>query len=289
MMISGFKKGSFHTLPDYMSGSIIQQYHGAEAGAEHAHKHGYTHWYIDGANKEDRPGQWSQIRIKKMRNLIQELGVTPVYHGNFKAPLGSDVAELRAAALKYLKTEIDLSAELGAPLILHGGGIVEPRGVREALKLALEGYTETVAEAQEYAEARGVELWLENLSNYRKFHPFYYVFTNIEEYRFVLDRVPGIKMLYDVCHETVGGGDPVEVFKELHSHIAAFSFSDTDGMRDSHWPLGVGTIDWNGLTKAIIEKDWYGMVAFETRNVDPVENIRFVTDLYRTHKQAVAV
>ncbi|MCY7294562.1 sugar phosphate isomerase/epimerase [Alteromonas sp. a30] len=279
-MIKDSQKNNFLSFPLYMSGAIIQQYHGAEAGAEHAYEHGYTHWYIDGANKEDRPSEWSSERIKNMRNKIQELGVSPVFHGNFKAPLASDVPELRKAALEYLKTEIDLSAELGAPVILHGGGIVEPRSVKEAIEQALEGYVETIQEAMSYAQSKGVELWLENLSNYQRFHPFYYVFTNIKHYRYVLDRVPGIKMIFDVCHETVGGGDPLAVFNELHDRIAAFSFSDTDGTRDSHWPLGKGKIDWNGLTKCIVEKDWHGLVAFETRNVEPKENIQFVNALY---------
>jgi L-ribulose-5-phosphate 3-epimerase len=288
-MINSKLKNNLLSFPPYMNGAIIQQYHGAEAGAEHAHKHGYTHWYIDGANAEDRPSKWSDSRIEKMRHKMHELGVTPVFHGNFKAPLASDVPELRKAALEYLKAEIDLSAKLGAPLILHGGGIVEPRTVKEALNLAIQGYVETVSEAVEYAKEKGVELWLENLSNYQRFHPFYYVFTNIEHYRYVLDRVPGVKMIFDVCHETVGGGDPIEVFNELHDRIAAFSFSDTDGARDSHWPLGMGTIDWDGLTKQIIEKDWKGLVAFETRNVEPVENINFVNTLYEINSIAEVV
>lgn len=267
-----------------MTGSIIQQYHNAEEGAEHAFKNSYTHWYIDGANTDDQPNRWSDIRIENMRKKISSLGVKPVFHGNFKAPLASDVPELRQAALNYLKTEIDLAAKLDAPVILHGGGIVEPRSVKDALALAMDGYVDTVSKAMDYANGKGVELWLENLSNYRRFHPFYYVFTNIDDYRYLLDQVPNAKMILDVCHETVGGGDPVNVFDELHEHIAAFSFSDTDGARDSHWPLGMGKIDFNGLTRKIIEKDWKGMVAFETRDIDPAENIHYVNSLYDENK-----
>ncbi|TKF74161.1 sugar phosphate isomerase/epimerase [Vibrio kanaloae] len=277
------KKNNKLELPSFMDGSIIQQYHGAEDGALHASNNGYSHWYIDGANYEDSPSQWSNDRIEKMLSLMSELQVKPIYHGNFKVPLASDVPVLRKAAVEYLKKEIDLSSKLGAPLILHGGGIVEPRYVKDALNNAIESYVETVQEAKNYADDVGVELWLENLSNYRKFHPFYYVFTNINEYRYVLDSVKDIKMIYDVCHEKVGGGDPVEVFSSLHDRIAAFSFSDTDGQRDSHWPLGVGSIDFDGLTRKIIEKNWNGFVAFETRNVDPKENIKFVNELYRKH------
>ncbi|KID55347.1 xylose isomerase [Pseudoalteromonas luteoviolacea] len=267
-------------LPPFMSGSVIQQYHVAEEGMMHAYNHGYTHWYIDGANEQDAPRNWSDERIEKLREKMAELNVKPVYHGNFKAPLASDVVEIRRAAQKFLRDEIDLAAKLGAPLILHGGGIVEPRYVKQALSEALDGYVETVSEAKAYADEVGCELWLENLSNYQRFHPFYYVFTNIHHYRYVLDRVPGVKMLFDVCHESVGGGDPVAVFNEIHDRVAAFSFSDTDGERDSHWPLGMGTIDFQGLIDAVVKNNWEGPIAFETRDVEPTENINYVNELF---------
>lgn len=266
-----------------MTGCVIQQYHGAEDGARHAAKHGYSHWYIDGANYEDAPARWDDDRCAAMRGLMRQLDVRPIYHGNFKAPLASDVPELRAAAVGYVKVEIDVAGKLGAPLIIHGGGIVEPRNVKEAIDVGLAGFVESLQTLGAYAADRGVELWLENLSHYKKFHPFYYMFTNIEHYRYVLSRVPELKMLFDVCHETVGGGDPVAVFEELSDRIAAFSFSDTDGQRDSHWPLGEGTIDFDGLTASIVRRQWRGLVAFETRLADPAENLRFTRELYNKH------
>lgn len=44
-----------------MAGLIIQQYHGAEDGSLHASNYGYFHWYIDRANYEGSPSQWSII------------------------------------------------------------------------------------------------------------------------------------------------------------------------------------------------------------------------------------
>ncbi|WP_028876977.1 sugar phosphate isomerase/epimerase family protein [Teredinibacter turnerae] len=276
-------------MPAYMTGCIMQQYYGAEDGARHTAENGYTHWYIDGSNYDDIPSKWDNARTENMCNLMQELDVQAVYHGNFKNPLASDVPDIRKAALSYLKSEIDLCEKFTAPLIIHGGAIVEPRSVKEAMSIALDGFVEVMQEASAYATDKGVELWLENLSNYQAFHPFYYTFTNIDQYRYVLPQIPNAKMIFDVCHETVGGGDPLAVFEELSDSIAAFSFSDTDGKRDSHWPMGEGNVDFDGLTRLIIENEWKGVVAFETRGAKPNENIDYVSALYEKHRNPQAL
>jgi sugar phosphate isomerase/epimerase len=209
----------------------------------------------------------------------EHLDVYPIYHGNFKNPIASDVPELRSAAMGYLKSEIDLSAKIGAPLIVHAGGIVEPRKVKTAKSRALDGFINTMKEAYAYADAKGVELWMENLSNYQKFHPFYYILTNLEEYLYVIEALDNPKIILDVCHETVGGGDPIEVFLKINEYVAAFSFSDTLGDRDSHSPLGKGVIDYPRLLKEIYKADWQGVVAFETRGVDPRANLKFLNQI----------
>ncbi|MND68889.1 fructoselysine 3-epimerase [compost metagenome] len=252
--------------PEYITGTAQQNYLTAEHGILEAAKQGYTHWYIDGSLPGERPSDWTENRIAALRESISNMGVKPVYHGNFKAPLGSDVRELGGAALDYIKREVDLSSALGgAPVIVHGGGIVEPRLVIEARRLGLNTLIDNLGELVEYARERNVEIWLENLSNYTKFHPFYYICVAEDEYAEVLENVPGLKFFLDVSHAHVNDGDPVKVFERLHQHVVGMSFSDNKGERDSHFPLGRGTLDYPGLIKAILKHEWHGLVGFETR------------------------
>ncbi|MFY0728577.1 sugar phosphate isomerase/epimerase family protein [Pseudomonas sp. NFX15] len=254
--------------PEYISGTAQQNYLTAEAGILEAAKQGYSHWYIDGSLPGEHPSDWTESRIEALCETISRLGVKPIYHGNFKAPLGSDVRELGGAALDYIKREVDLSSALGgAPVIVHGGGIVEPRLVIEARRLGLNALIDNLGELVEYARERNVEIWLENLSNYTKFHPFYYICVNEEEYAEVLGSVPGLKLFFDVshAHAHVNDGDPVKVFERLHQYVVGMSFSDNKGERDSHFPLGRGSLDYPGLVKAILKHEWRGLVGFETR------------------------
>jgi sugar phosphate isomerase/epimerase len=252
--------------PEYMNGVAQQNYLKAEQGILEAAAQGYSHWYIDGSLPGERPAEWTTSRIEALQETMGRLNVKPVYHGNFKAPLGSDVPELGGAALDYIKREVDLSASLGgAPVIVHGGGIVEPRLVIEARRTGLAMLIDNLGELVEYARQRNVEIWLENLSNYTRFHPFYYICVTEDEYVEVLDNVPGLKFFFDVSHAHVNDGNPVAVFERLHQHVVGMSFSDNKGDRDSHFPLGRGSLDYPGLVEAIMKHEWRGLIGFETR------------------------
>ncbi|MFL6622725.1 MAG: sugar phosphate isomerase/epimerase family protein [Sulfurifustis sp.] len=266
-------------LPPFMTGFGVQQYHRAEDGIVRAAEEGCTHWYIDGASFADRAAAWNKLRFENMRSLIDRYNVKPIYHGSFKIPLSSDVPELRDISVQYVLREVDVAAELSAPLIVHGGGIVEPREVSQAKERALEGLIASIRTIANYAEDKGVPIWLENLSNYMKFHPFYYIYTHMPEYERVLSEVDNIWMLLDVCHDSVGGGDPTETFVKFNKRVAAFSFSDTEGGRDSHLPLGLGRIDFKRLVKHILALDWKGVVAFETRGIDVTKNVEYLNRL----------
>jgi sugar phosphate isomerase/epimerase len=267
--------------PEYVTATAQQNYLTAELGIQEAAKQGYSHWYIDGSLPGERPADWSEKRIKAMRETISKVGVKPIYHGNFKAPLGSDVREMSGAALEYIKREVDLSSALGgAPVIVHGGGIVEPRLVIEARRSGLNTLIDNLGELVDYARERNVEIWLENLSNYTRFHPFYYICVNEEECSEVLGNVPGLKFFFDVSHAHVNEGDPVKVFERLHQHVVGMSFSDNKGERDSHFPLGRGTLDYPGLVKSILKYEWRGLVGFETRGSTLSESIAYLNGVH---------
>ncbi|MFC5473395.1 sugar phosphate isomerase/epimerase family protein [Paraherbaspirillum soli] len=238
----------------------------AEEGLAEAAIHGYSHWYIDGSLVGERPADWTEARISAMCKSIEDAGIKPIYHGNFKAPLGSDVPEMALAAVNYVKREIDLCAQLGGiPLIVHGGGIVEPRLVKEARSIGLENLIRNLNELVAYGRERNVDIWLENLCNYNKFHPFYYIYTTEDEYAKVLEQVPGIYFFLDVSHAHVNDGAPIQVFERFHHRIAGMSFSDNAGDRDSHMPLGRGNLDYPQLLQAIRKVSWQGIIGFETR------------------------
>ncbi|KTB71756.1 sugar phosphate isomerase/epimerase family protein [Pseudomonas syringae] len=266
--------------PAFMTATALQDYLGAETGLRTAHEQGYSHWYIDGSLEGERPVDFTPARIAALNEMIDSTGLKPVFHGNFKAPLGSDVDALAAAALDYVKQEVDICAALGgAPLIVHGGGVVEPRLVKEAREKGLDRLIANLQELVAYGEARGVEIWLENLCNYTRFHPFYYICTTEDEVEHVLNSVPGLHMFLDVSHAYVNEGDPLSFFWKFTDRVVGMSFSDNNGDRDSHFPLGRGNLDFTGLVNAIQYTGWKGLIGFETRGGTLRGSVDFLNQL----------
>ncbi|MFK0312315.1 sugar phosphate isomerase/epimerase family protein [Pseudomonas sp. NPDC090233] len=254
------------TWPAFMTASALQDYLSAETGLQSAVEQGYSHWYIDGSLEGEGPADFTAERLAELNQRMASSGVKPIFHGNFKAPLGSDVEALAAAALDYVKKEVDVCAALGgAPLIVHGGGVVEPRLVKEAREKGLGRLIDNLRELVAYGKERGVEIWLENLCNYTRFHPFYYICTTEDEVEQVLEAVPGLHMFLDVSHAYVNGGDPLSFFWKFTDRVVGMSFSDNNGDRDSHFPLGRGNLDFPALVNAIQYTGWKGLIGFETR------------------------
>ncbi|WP_252979221.1 hypothetical protein [Pseudomonas cyclaminis] len=82
----------------FCTGVAHQKYLAAEKGLDTAIEGGCTHWYIDGSLFGEMVDDWTDERIASLQVQIAATGVKPVYHGNFKAPLGSDVEAFRVAA-----------------------------------------------------------------------------------------------------------------------------------------------------------------------------------------------
>lgn len=267
--------------PPFMAAAAQQDYLTAEAGLARALEQGYSHWYIDGSLEGERPEDFTPARVEALNAMVRQSGVQPILHGNFKSPLGSDVPALAEAALHYACREVDLCAALGgAPLIVHGGGVVEPRLVSDIRRAGLEQLIRNLQSLVAYGAERGVEIWLENLCNYTRFHPFYYICTTPEEVAAVLEQVPGLHLFFDVSHAYVNGGDPVAMFQRFHPRIVGMSLSDNNQDRDAHLPLGAGNLPFSTLLTAIRACRWRGMIGLETRGGTLGQAVQHLTALH---------
>ncbi len=267
----------------------LQEYHSAEDGLMEAVKANYTHWYIDGSLEENFTEAWDEKRICTLQEKIQRHNVKPIYHGNYKVPLASDISILRQTAIEYTKKEIDLASYFNSPVIIHGGAIVEPRLVNKAKKAALDNYLDSIQVLLEYAKAKNIEIYLENLSNYKNYRPFHYVFTDMDEFEYILNKISDVKFFLDIGHANICDGSPVDIIKKYHTRIAAMSFSNNDGKRDQHLRLSNGTIDYKQILSTILTTQWKGMIAFETRGVSAVQSIYDLFDFYQETIQSDSI
>ncbi|HET6355443.1 sugar phosphate isomerase/epimerase family protein [Streptomyces sp.] len=257
----------------FAAGIATQEYLTAEEGAIRAHEEECTHWYVDMSLPSDHAHEWPRPRRRSLAKLADGLGVRPIVHGNFRAPLSTEIPEVAVGILAYLETELQLASDLGAPLIVHGGALVDPRPTESGRWSALQRFLRILEQALVVAEGLGVEVWVENLSHYPRFRPFTYVFTRYADFVTVRDYLPETAFIFDVGHANVNQTLPLNLFQEMREAIKAISVSDNDGRADSHLGLGRGHVPIKELTGVIGETGWSGLVAFETRGAPVREGV----------------
>ncbi len=265
-----------------ITGYAQQLYLFAEAGLEQAKLDGSHYWYIDGSLLEEYPKHWPEKRLETLCKRMEEYKIKALFHGNFKVPLSSDIQEVRESAIRYVFSEIDICSILKAPIILHGGAIVEPRLVLKAKRLSIDHYLRSLEVIAKYAEQKKVTILLENLSNYKHYRPFHYIFTTPEEYQYIFDRLDeNVRFFFDIGHSAIGEGDPISVINDFSKKIWGMSFSNNDGVKDQHLGLYQGVINYFEVVKKIIEVEWKGVVAFEVRGKTFKQNIEELEEIFK--------
>jgi sugar phosphate isomerase/epimerase len=270
------------SLP-FVTGVAVQRYLSGEEGLAAAQEEGCSHWYIDASLMEDMPHNWSAERSRNLVAAAADRGLSPILHGNFRAPLASEIPEVQAASLQYVRREIDLAASLEATsLVIHGGAFVEPRPTKAHRDAALERFLTLLGDVVREATEKGVEVWLENLSYYPKFRPFSYVFTREADFEAALSALPDLKFILDVGHANVNQAAAVPIFEKYSSSIAALSLSNNSGDQDAHLALDEGTLSIRQITDAIRSRGWEGIIAFETRNESVDAGLNYLTKIWQS-------
>ncbi|MEU1885512.1 sugar phosphate isomerase/epimerase family protein [Micromonospora sp. WMMD987] len=278
---------SSYTSPlPFVTGVAVQRYLAAEEGLTAAHEEGCSHWYIDASLLSDMPSEWSDTRIKNLVTAADDHGMSPILHGNFRAPLASEIPEIRDASLEYLRREVELAAALRATsLVVHGGAFVEPRPTKAHRAAALDRFLSLLSVVVREATEQGVEIWLENLSYYPRYRPFSYVFTREPDYATAQAAIPEIKFILDVGHANVNQELALPAFAGYSSSIVALSLSNNDGDQDAHLGLTDGTLSIRQVLDVIREADWSGLIAFETRNESVTTGITHLSRLWAAGRQ----
>lgn len=269
--------------PPFVTYYALQNYLSAENGIIDASQNNFDYWYIDASHESERPDKWDSRRIDNLNSLVETCKVSPLLHGNFKIPIASDVNEIQIASIKYIKKEIDLAEKIQAPLIIHGGGIVEPRLVKNVKRKSLEIFINSLEVILNYAELKNVTIFVENLSNYKNYVPFHYIFTNEIEISYVLEKLPEIKIFFDIGHANIGC-DPLNFFSQFHFAIHGISISNNNGIKDQHLSFQKGTIDYTKFIAKMIDIKWKGIVSFEIRDKKPNEYLNELLTLYEYSK-----
>jgi sugar phosphate isomerase/epimerase len=90
----------------------------------------------------------------------------------------------------------------------------------------------------------------------------------------------GLFFFFDIGHSNIGNEDTLQVFKDFHKKIKGISLSNNNGNQDQHLPISTGILNYTDIVKSIIECNWKGLVAFETRGIDTQNTLLELKNIY---------
>ncbi|MFH2098959.1 MAG: sugar phosphate isomerase/epimerase, partial [Pseudomonadota bacterium] len=194
---------------------------------------------------------------ERLRGLLASHGMEVVGHTDPALPWAYPLESLRRACLAELSRAAKTFQALGARVMnIHPCYAAPPRMKSRLLELNRAALTEVARMAVDH----GLVLALEN---------FLPPFDTVTVFRDLLDNAPGTALHLDAGHANLGGDDSETFIQALSSRLAHVHFSDNRGNADHHMPLGVGTVPWGRVVRALKAAGYDGTITLEVFCGDP--------------------
>lgn len=212
---------------------------------------------------------------EEIRALLKELGLKVACYIDFvpSPAIGNAAAAQRAR--EQIRRNLDLTERLGAGVYMFApGGYADfIRGVPRE-KVA-EAFAEDLAYAVELADKKGITVVIEDAPDIT------FPMCSAEEVLALLEKVPGLRHVFDTGNMIAQGDDPVEFYDQLapylsHAHLKDMRFSDGtptpgygvgDFCANGRYMVGVlhgeGMVDFATLLPRIKKSGFDGYMAVE--------------------------
>lgn len=215
----------------------------------------------------DSPRAHHSIILKQKQKILGALdryGMKLVCHLPTFVSTADLTARLREASLRETLEALEVAAAL-QPLkvVLHPSMIVglSVLVIHQAKEYAMESLSVIV----EKAEALGIELCIENL------FPQSHSLVEPEDFIEVFDKFPHVKMTLDTGHANIADKDnrrTLNFLRRFGNRIGHVHASDNFGKEDNHLPIGVGTIDFPKIMKALRRISYNDTITLEVFSRD---------------------
>ena len=207
------------------------------------------------------PGASPEILIKnknKILNLLSKFKSKPIAH-TWYIDLGSSYEHVRKGGISEAKKMIGIASLLKIDLInfhFYSSGL-RPSLVKYRKEI-LTNIINSFKEIVRYAKSKKVKVMTENLAAHSEV-------TDFNDFKFVIDRVPNLKVHLDIGHAFIQHGmegvkNYMFTFKDSLAHIHV---SDNDGEEDEHLPLGKGKINFEQVAKWLKQVNYDKTITFE--------------------------
>jgi D-psicose/D-tagatose/L-ribulose 3-epimerase len=214
------------------------------------------------------------IDVKAIRNHLNETGLEALVCGAFgpNRDISSEDAATRIQGVEYIKTCIDIAAELGSPLV--SGPMYSATGktrlqTPDEKKQQWAWAAENMKIVADYAAEKDIKLAVEILNRFET--DFMNTVEQGLDFLELVDR-DNVGFLLDTFHMNLEEKDIAEAIKLAGSKI--FNFHSCENDRGTP---GTGHIPWNEVFQALNEISYDGPVVIESFTTEIKEIARAVS------------
>lgn len=196
-----------------------------------------------------------QVKVRPTRRALKAANLDIIGHTAYYLPWASPFEALRKAALKEMRSTLEVFAELGASKVT-----VHPdKSIPFALgsKGVWEKNLESLEAIESMAAPLGITILLENMDR---------TFNRVDQIRNALARMPGLGFHLDVGHANlnVERNRTEEFLKAFRDRLVHVHLSDNFGKsEDLHLPLGAGAIPWPKIIGLLKESGYDRTITLE--------------------------
>lgn len=177
----------------------------------------------------------------------------------------ADLTEsIRQASATEMKRSLSVAADLGAKKVVLHPPMISGMGAYVADRVRTNVF-EFIAEMVKMSKALGVTICLENMM------PRNGIGVEPSELEMIFNRFPTLQFTLDTGHANLADNGKArlqELVKCFGDRIGHVHLSDNRGVYDDHLPLGIGSINFQRLAKALKGLGYNSTVTFEVFDDD---------------------
>ena len=214
------------------------------------------------------PAELTAAQRSALRRMMQQRGLqlTALNMPNIDINVAGAAAEMRNYSLNLVSDTVRLAGELGAPGVVIGPGKANPLFPAPAAEL-IGRFFAALDRLAPVAAASGTALWVENM-------PFAFL-PAIGQLMDALKQYgnDAVRIVYDIANAHFIGEDFADGLKQCRARLALVHLSDTGRQIYRHDPVGLGTVPFAEVPRALHAAGYSARPMLEIVSRDPDRDI----------------
>lgn len=215
-----------------------------------------------------RPAELTAAQRSAIRRMMQQRGLqlTALNMPNIDINVAGAAAEMRAYSLNLVSETVRLAGELGARGVVIGPGKANPLFPAPAAELSGHFFA-ALDKLCPIAKKAGTALWVENM-------PFAFL-PAIGQLTDALKRYgnDAVRVVYDIPNAYFIGEDFADGLRQCRERLALVHLSDTGRQVYRHDPVGLGTVPFADVPRALAAVGYTARPMLEIISRDPDRDI----------------